>query len=103
MEKQDYKNDAAGPDDDAYAQARRLQLALGLDPAHEPRTGVGTPDAHAVAAGAELGGDTGDVGTPGNDLECTPGGTCGTSSFPETRAGISPEAIRAKQRQRRPA
>ena len=49
---------------------------------HEPRTGVGTPDRHAEAAGAALGGDTGDVGTPRDTLEHDPGGTGGSHESP---------------------
>jgi hypothetical protein len=50
----------------------------------EPRTGIGTPDEYAEAGGAELGGDTGDVGTPRNEIENTLGGTAGTGYEPNT-------------------
>lgn len=46
--------------------------------AGEQRTGVGTPGAEAEAGGAALGGDTGDVGTPRNEI----GGTHGTAATP---------------------
>lgn len=70
-----------GSDDEARAAARRLQQALHAGelpmPDEEPRTGVGTPTESAVAGGAELGGDTGDVGTPRNEVgeHGGPGGT----------------------------
>ncbi len=49
----------------------------------EPRTGVGTPDDEVEAAGAELGGDTGDVGTPRDTISGDVGGTFGTTGDPE--------------------
>ncbi len=47
------------------------------------RTGVGTPDSNAEAGGMALGGDTGDVGTPRDQLDGNPGETYGTSMNPE--------------------
>lgn len=58
--------------------------------AGEPRTGVGTPDAHVKAGGAELGGDTGDVGNPRDMLGGTPGGSYGASSRPDASTVWSP-------------
>ena len=55
-----------------------------------PRTGVGTPDQHAEAAGAELGGDTGDVGTPRDEIGDSFGGTRGTSGIPEASDVVQP-------------
>lgn len=55
-----------------------------------PRTGVGTPDDTAEAGGAELGGDTGDVGTPRNEAGDSPGGTAGTSGTPEGSTVVRP-------------
>jgi len=53
-----------------------------LPPVDIHRTGVGTPDNQAEAGGMELGGDTGDVGTPRDQLGGSPGGTYGTPSTP---------------------
>ncbi len=51
-----------------------------------------------------LGGDTGDVGTPRDQLDGTPGGTFGTASTPEgvtAQRPPEPEEIRAAQRERK--
>ncbi|MHB9130496.1 MAG: hypothetical protein ACYDBB_05310 [Armatimonadota bacterium] len=50
----------------------------------DPRTGVGTPDEHAEAGGVELGGDTGDVGTPRMEIGGSFGGTSGTHATPQS-------------------
>ena len=55
-----------------------------------PRTGVGTPDSHAEAGGAKIGGDTGDVGTPRIDIGDSPGGTRGSSGGPEASDVVMP-------------
>ncbi|MHB0937522.1 MAG: hypothetical protein ACYDCO_12165 [Armatimonadota bacterium] len=62
--------------------AKREQLPARLAP-KPPRTGVGTPDEHVAPAGVSLGGDTGDVGTPRDQLGGTTGDAYGTSSTPE--------------------
>ncbi len=74
----------------------------------EPFTGVGTPGPGAQAGGAELGGDTGDVGTPRTELGGSPGGTYGTSRTTEPspstrRQPGNPPAGTAREKQRRAA
>lgn len=60
-------------------------------PRAQPRTGVGTPGPGAQAGGAELGGDTGDVGTPRSNVSGSPGGSGGTAHFPpRSRTGDRP-------------
>ena len=66
-----------------------------------PRTGVGTPDGNAEAAGAALGGDTGDVGTPRDELEHEPGGTGGTHATPEWSANRGDAKLPVDQAKRR--
>ena len=51
--------------------------------AESPRTGVGTPGPEAEAGGAALGGDTGDVGTPRDEVGGSRGGMHGTTSQPQ--------------------
>ena len=48
----------------------------------EPVTGVGNPGLHPEAAGADLGGDTGDVGTPRDMLGGTPAAAMGRQANP---------------------
>lgn len=58
--------------------------------ADDPVTGVGHPGAHPEAAGAELGGDTGDVGTPRASIGGASGGTYGVSAMPDSSAMTTP-------------
>lgn len=53
-------------------------------PPETPRTGVGTPDSHAEAGGMALGADTGDVGTPHEQLAGGRGDTYGTPALPDS-------------------
>lgn len=67
----------------------------------EPRTGVGTPDEHAQAAGAELGGDTGDVGMAWTHMRDNEKDTQGASGA-QTGSTVMPEnGLRAARMRRR--
>lgn len=57
---------------------------------HEPSTGIGNTGMRGEAGGAELGGDTGDVGTPRTLLGGSPGGTHGTTANPASSSVVTP-------------